>query len=440
MVEIKYFYTDLELLGAVFCLLASGYLIVSRSIVKRQFRELCYLEGLGALMLFFDAFAWFFRGETGTFAHGAVALTNFMSFALNSILPVFFIRYSISSLRERNKSIKVLYASVVISFIQLFFLIVSLINGFVYTIDKQTNLYQRGPGFPLFAALSVLQLIIGIVHLIFNRRNLDGKRFFALLSFGILPLASIIIQIFFYGYSLSNIAVIISLLIMFAQALGDNAHDMIAQEMHIRKQNDELVEMRTKIALSQIKPEFVYDALNSISDLCDRNIGEAKQMISYLSEYLKENIASIDTEKLIPFENELRHTQVYLEIEKARFKDRINVEYDLETTDFELPPLTVQPIVENAIRHGFDGSDEQQKINIRIKTIKGNGYVKVQVSDDGNGFDVDKLKSSDFSYDNHIGIKNVRGRLRLMEDAEVHVKSKLGVGTTVDMIIPKRMG
>lgn len=390
-------------------------------------------------MLFFDAFAWFFRGESGNFAHGAVALTNFMSFGLNAILPVFFIRYSISSLKDRNKSIKVLYAVVIVAFIQLFILIVSLINGFVYSINPETNLYERGPGFSIFAALSVLQLLIGVSYLLVNKRNIDSRRLFALLSFVILPLASIIIQVFLYGYSLSNIAVIISMLIMFAQALGDNAHNMIAQEMHIRKQNDELVEMRTKIALSQIKPEFVYDALNSISDLCDKNIGEAKQMISHLSEYLKENISSIDTDKLIPFENELRHTQVYLEIEKARFKDRINVEYELETTDFELPPLTVQPIVENAIRHGFDDSNEQQKINIMIKTIQGNGYVKVQVSDDGNGFDVDKLRSSDFSYDNHIGIKNVRGRLRLMEDAEVHVKSKLGVGTTVDMIIPKRM-
>lgn len=438
MVDIKYFYTDLELLGAVFCLLAAGYLVVSRSVNKVQYRALCILEGAGALMLFFDAFAWFFRGEPGNFAHGAVALCNFMSFAFNSILPVFFIRYAISSLRERNKSIKVLYAVVIVAIFQLFILIVSLINGFVYTINPDTNLYQRGAGFPLFTALSLLQLFIGTFHLIFNRRNIDSRRLFALLSFVLLPLASLIIQIFLYGYSLSNIAVIISLLIMFAQALGDNAHNMIEQEIHIRKQNDELMEMRTKIALSQIKPEFVYDALNSISDLCDRNIGEAKQMISYLSEYLKENIASIDTDALIPFENELRHTQVYLEIEKARFKDRIDVEYDLETVDFELPPLTVQPIVENAIRHGFDDANENQKINIKITTIKGNGYVKVQVNDNGNGFDVDKLKSSDFSYNDHIGIKNVRGRLRLMEDAEVHVKSRLGVGTTVDMIIPKR--
>jgi LytS/YehU family sensor histidine kinase len=216
---------------------------------------------------------------------------------------------------------------------------------------------------------------------------------------------------------------------------------MVENAIFIKKQSDELMDMRTRIALSQIKPEFIYSTLNSVYELCDRDVFRAKEVIVHLSNYLRQNIESIDTDRLVSFEKELNHTMVYLELEKTRNPGKFEVEYHTRATFFDLPALTVQPIVENALTHGIYKLPDGEKGKIIISSEKGNGYVKITVKDNGVGFDMEKIKSEseeNLVSRNLAGIQNVRNRLKIMEDAELRIKSEPGVGTSVDIIIPTK--
>ncbi|MBR1669848.1 MAG: histidine kinase [Butyrivibrio sp.] len=491
--------------------MAAVYLRMSKTAIRSQYDALKgLLAGIGA-MLFFDAFAWFYRGSSGSFAYWAVVVTNFLSFLANAIVPVLFAQYATRSTSDTRENRRFLQIVTILSIIQIIILIVNLFTGYIYRIDPGTNLYSRGAGFGLVTSISIMNMLIGLEFLYLNRRSIDKLRMLALLCFNVLPMIAAGIQAFLYGYSLSNIACMGSGIFMFAQALDANNRTMLRQEIFIHKQNEELENMRTRIALTQLRPKFVREILDSVYLLCDIDIKRAQEIIVHLSKYLQQNIESISTEELISFDKELGHTLSYLELEKIRSGDSFDVELLTSVTDFMLPPLTVQPIVENALTHGIYKLPEGMRGRLVISTTAGNGYVKVEVVDNGVGFDmsgkrvaivgggaggsdvagdarkggnsvnsavsggrtpgetdsdvgrterkiVDSVDTSDGGgrrvrdFDNtaasartagdadyeseQIGISNVRNRLKIMEDAELIVKSKPGEGTTVDMIIP----
>ncbi len=434
--EVKYFYTAIELFGTLFCILAAIYLRISKSVLKNEYRTLASLELTIAGMLFFDSVAWFYRGVMGSFEYWVLVISNFIVFFSNTLIPVFFSEYVILSTKKESEGSKFVYLIWGLSGCSFVLLCFNLVKGFIYTIDRTTNLYSRGNGFAWYSAIYVLQMLICLAYIYIKHAEIEKIRLWVMIGFILLPFAATTLQVFIYGYSLANLVCLLTALLMFAQVLDDNARKLIKQEIYINKQNDELTEMRTKIALSQIKPRFICNILSSTYELCDEDVSRAKEVIVHLSNYLQQSISSISTDKLISFEKELAHTAVYLELEKTRYPDRFDVEYDTQVTGFELPPLTVQPLVENAMTHGILKLPDDKRGKIRISTTTGNGYVKVEVSDNGVGFDMTDKNS--VLNDERIGIRNVHDRLAIMEDAELHVKSKVGEGTTVDIIIPKR--
>ncbi len=437
-VELRYIYTDLELFGALFCGIAAFYLIMTRSLIKKQYKALGWLEISIGVMLFFDAFAWFYRGVPGRGAYYVVTVANFIAFFAYTLIPVFYAYYVSLSINHDSVDLRMMRVISVLASLAIILLVFSQATGYVYTIDQASNLYRRGQGFALLTSLYVFEMVVGIYFIILYRDNITKPRRYVLYSFIIVPLVAAVIQVFIYGYSLSNIACMVSGLVMFAQALDDNARTMLEKEIFITKQNDELSDMRTKIALSQIRPEFIYDTLSTVYELCDSDTGRAKEVIVHLSNYLRQNIESISTERLITFEKELNHTMVYLELEKTRCPGRFEVEYHTNDTFFLLPALTVQPLVENALTHGIYKLDPEVKGRIIISTSRGNGYIKVEVKDNGVGFDVAEKRRSGELDSEQYGIGNVRNRLKIMENAELHVRSRESEGTTVDVIIPVR--
>ena len=134
----------------------------------------------------------------------------------------------------------------------------------------------------------------------------------------------------------------------------------------------------------------------------------------------------------IPFERELRHTQNYLSLEKKRFGDRLRVEYDLQTTTFCLPALSLQPLVENAVRYGV--MQRETGGTVRIATLEDEVSYQVIVTDDGVGFDISKKKMDGRT---HIGIDNVRNRLATLCGGKLQVDSRRNYGTTAIITLPK---
>ncbi len=438
MPEIKYFYTCLELWGSFFAFAVAIYLYLSKSLIRNQYRTLGALEQIVGVMLFFDAAAWFFRGVPGPFAHSILVISNYITILCNAFLPVAVMAYTVYSVEKEYRTHRMLMVVTGIGAFNGLFYMIAQSRSFIFGIDPVTNLYHRGAGFGIWSALILLETAGTIVYLAIKRNYIEKKRFIVIMSFVILPLIASVLQIFIYGFSLSNIAIIIASAILFGQAVNSNTKLMVEQSLFIENQEKILEDLRTKIALSQIKPHFLYNALNSIYVLCDQDPPKAKKLINNLSEYLRTDIGSIDSGKTISFEKELDHTNVYLEIEKARFGDRFVVEYDIEVADFNIPPLTIQPLVENAVKHGVCKKSPSDPGVITIRTEEGYGFVKIIIADNGVGFDLAEYNAMDKSSTDKIGIANVRDRLKILENSEMNVFSEPGKGTTVEIIIPNK--
>ena len=203
--------------------------------------------------------------------------------------------------------------------------------------------------------------------------------------------------------------------------------EMEAEQKLIRAQ---LQENRIAIMISQIQPHFIYNTLGTIRHLCKENPEQAAELVQNFSIYLRGNFSELDNTAPIRFAKELEHVHCYTEIELVRFPD-MTVRYDIQTEEFLLPALTVQPLVENAIKHGLMGLEQGGTVTISAYEEQTNYCICV--SDDGVGFDVSGLTDTK----KHIGIRNVRERLQAMCGGSLTIESQPGAGTRVFVRIPK---
>ena len=192
----------------------------------------------------------------------------------------------------------------------------------------------------------------------------------------------------------------------------------------------ELKESRIAIMLSQIQPHFIYNTLGTIERMCLKDPQKAFDLVRNFSLYLRGNFSELDSVTPIRFGEELKHVEYYVNIEKVRFPD-MTIEYDVETTDFVLPALTVQPLVENAIKHGLMRLESGGRVVIHAYETP--THFCVEVTDDGVGFDT----SLPVEGKKHVGLRNIRGRLKAMVNGELLLESKVGVGTKAVIMIPK---
>ena len=204
------------------------------------------------------------------------------------------------------------------------------------------------------------------------------------------------------------------------------------ESIRAKELEKELKENQMSLAISQIQPHFIYNSLNTIYHLCGKDVGMAQQAISDFSDYLRRSLNAADRTTLIPIEEELQHVKMYLNLEKLRFGKRLNVQYHIEQGGFILPALSVQPLVENAVKHGICHIEEGEGTLI-LTVTEGADYYEVLVEDDGVGF-----APGDITDENaHVGIRNVRQRLDIMCHATLEIQSEPGKGTTATIRIPK---
>jgi hypothetical protein len=198
----------------------------------------------------------------------------------------------------------------------------------------------------------------------------------------------------------------------------------------------ELNQQKAKVMVSQIQPHFLYNTLNSIYYLVDEDPEKAKKAIDSFSKYLRYNMKSIASEAPINFEEELQHTASYIWIEQMRFEDRINVEYNIKTTDFKIPPLTIQPLVENAIKHGI--LETKENGTVKISTSEKDEVITIVVEDDGSGFDYEEYKKKLERGEMHIGVESVKSRVEHICHGKFDIESKIGQGTKITITLYNR--
>ena len=196
--------------------------------------------------------------------------------------------------------------------------------------------------------------------------------------------------------------------------------------------NAQLTESRMSTMMSQIRPHFIYNTLGSIEQLCSIDPPKAGELVHNFAKYLRGNFGELDNPKPILMSKEMEHVHHYVSIENVRFPD-MTFSFEMNSVDFQIPALTIQPIVENAIKHGLMKLPKGG--TIRVLSYETDTHYCVSVEDDGVGFDTGKLLDDR----NHVGIRNIRGRLKAMVNGTLEIESTEGVGTAVLIKIPKEV-
>jgi sensor histidine kinase YesM len=184
--------------------------------------------------------------------------------------------------------------------------------------------------------------------------------------------------------------------------------------------------------MSQIRPHFIYNTLGSIEQLCIIDPSKAGELVHNFAKYLRGNFGELDNPKPILMSQEMEHVRHYISIENVRFPD-MTFSFEMNSDDFHIPALTIQPIVENAIKHGLMKLSKGG--TIRVVSYETESHYCVSVEDDGVGFDTDVLLDER----KHVGIRNIRGRLKAMVNGTLEIESRVGIGTTVLIKIPKEV-
>ncbi|MPL94268.1 hypothetical protein SDC9_40418 [bioreactor metagenome] len=189
---------------------------------------------------------------------------------------------------------------------------------------------------------------------------------------------------------------------------------------------------------AQIKPHFLFNTLNVIAVLCKIEPEKARELILDLSNYMRHSFDFKNLETYISFEEELEFVQAYVRIEQARFKDRLNVIYEIDDTEgLRLPPLLLQPLVENSIRHGIRKKETSRSVILRVKNTKDAHLIEIE--DDGAGMAQEQLDAVLRGHGTGgVGLSNIQKRLKMMYDTQLSIESSLGIGTKVAINLPKK--
>lgn len=213
--------------------------------------------------------------------------------------------------------------------------------------------------------------------------------------------------------------------------------DDIEQKRQLLLKESELKDSRIRAMMSEIRPHFIHNTLASIYMLCAEDPEKAQTVVGDFAGYLQANFQAISTTELISFSRELEHTRAYLAVESVLYEGKLDIEYDIAETAFMLPPLTLQPIVENAIKHTVGSG--RPRAHICIHTGVAEGCNTITVEDDGAGYNP-LTSSTEDDGDVHIGLNNVRNRLEMMCGGSLEISLRDGGGTSVRILIPSAGG
>ena len=371
-------------------------------------------------------------GKAGIWLFGGVPenitilkVSALMSFVFSYVLIASYTYCLLYFVREK-KTVSLLPGHIIAG-VCCFFIILSIVsffNGIFFSYDAFGN-FVYGPLYGLVRVFDLIGIIWEILLVLRYKNILTLRVTLFLITFTVLPLAALSLQ-FLWDPTPEYLATTLSLVVIYILFHGEIANRLIENEKQLAKAEKQLYESRISVMLSQIQPHFLYNSLNAIRGLCRKDPEQAREAIGSFAEYLRGNMDSLNKREPIPFIRELSHIENYLKLEKFRFGDELKVNYDIKEKNFFIPALSVQPLVENAVKHGI--CEKENGGTLTLKTYRDGEYIVIDVSDDGIGFDAEKLISEDKER-SHIGIQNTRERLKQMIGASLTIESLPGKGT-----------
>ena len=397
----------LQLIGLVIVVIADSYL------QKKQKRILLLIALLAFSLLVRDRWDSILTERPDRLVRTLLGIYGY------GIRPVILVLY-LKTL-EMNRSRKLLWCLVAANAA---IYLSALFSGISFRITEE-NLFAMGPlgyiGHVLCAGLLAMLVYESVKKSL--QRNATGS-FILLLDAGLLVLATVWDWLQGGSGPVSWLTVVVVSSCLFYY-LWLHMQSAFAHEQALE------AEQRIQIMMSQIQPHFLFNTLSTIQALCRIDPEKASETTEKFGTYLRMNIDSISQSSLIPFRKELEHTRIYADIEMMRFP-YIHISYDIKEDDFELPALSIQPMVENAIRHGVRG---RYNGSVKIMTRGEENEIVISVIDNGKGFDPEGTEEAGGM---HIGIRNVRERIEVLCGGTLEIESEPGKGSTVTIRLPRR--
>ena len=413
--------TDYLLAGALLVMMAIGIIFSALMPTldrwnKRHFIILFSLLFLCTVICFFAVIFW----EDPAMAVQAriVYLLEGLFLSTPVIMPTIFLLHSCGE--NRKHSLLFIIVAALLS-VHIILTIIAQFTDIFYCVTAD-NEFIRGPLWWLWPTPFVLIMILNITGMFKRRNKLSKKRLIALLIY-LLPMTAAIITHMFISVELFVIfGMALLAMIMFGLILSDNIEQYTRQQQEIARE-------RTHALMLQIRPHFVYNTLTSIYCMIEDNPAKAKEVTGEFTNYLRSNFTAIAQDTPIPFTKELEHSKAYLAVEQARFEGQIFYEFDTPVINFRLPALTLQPIVENAVKHGLD--PELDLLHIYVKTRQTNSGIEIIIENDGPDFNPTNDNKP------HIALDNIRQRLEIMCNGTLDISPRNGGGTVVAVTIPQ---
>ena len=256
-------------------------------------------------------------------------------------------------------------------------LVVTQFGDAVYCISADNQRVLTGTFYPALFIVPLALMIINVIAFVRRRNALTSRQRKAFAVYTLVPLASVILQAALFDLRIVVVGTNISALAMFGFVLADQ------MDVYIR-QREEAVQRQAQVMALQMRPHFIYNVMTSIYYLCAQDPERAQQVTLSFTDYLRANFDVVAEEGEVPFSKELEHTRAYLDVEQARFEDSLVVDIDCPHKAFRLPPLTLQPLVENAVKHGAD--PELPPLHVSIETRAEPDFSVITVEDTGPGF------------------------------------------------------
>lgn len=436
MSEVSLFHVTLEVWGAVILVMCALAAFAGRGIDTRRSKLMACMLIATAIFLSMDATAYAHHGDPTQLGFWMTRISNFFVFAGVPVIVMMAAAYFRMLLPPHGWLKHWFRVLAAINVADLLYIAASQFGTMLYYFDE-ANVYHRGPGFYVCSVASMVSMLLLIGAVIASHKELQPFDLLTMILYVALPVASNVVQTLNYGISLNSIALACSMLLLFLNYQVEKSHRLLQQEEQMLQDREKMMQMKLELQekqyqlmMSQIQPHFIFNTLTTIEQLCRTDAALAGQATKFFARYLRGNLDTINNSKLIPFAEELNHIRNYIWLEKIRFDEDLAYEESIEADDFLLPALTVQPLVENAVKHGLK-STLSGTVTVRLESRIVDGVAEIVVRDNGGGMDTSKPLAG-----KHVGLTNVRERLEMMTGGTIEIQSTVNVGTEITLRIP----
>lgn len=406
--------------GALFLLVLLGLVAASSFPTLDKRSKLFFISSFSILIISIAAYVvdlFIFTDPNLAWVERIIA---FIETLLPSILMPLLTVYILLCVKKNVLKSVIFYINIALCVVLLITLIVTQFANGIYYFTEQ-NEFVRGQWYWVLIVPMLASIALNLVEIIHHRKLLDKKYYIAFLVYLVPLLIVMTLQMFISVFIYIVVAVSISALSMF----GIIVADQIEQYLH---QEREIADQKASIAVLQMRPHFIYNTMTSIYYLCEQNPDKAQQVTLDFTTYLRKNFNAITGKEPILFSEELEHTRAYLAVVKAQYEDNLLVEFDTPHTLFRIPPLTLQPLVENSVKYGLN-IDSTEPLRVSVKAEKVDNDSVIIVSDTGPGI------SNNDNGEPHLALNNIRERLSAINGTLVISPNEDG-GTIIQIYIP----